>query len=205
MRDRYRMRTTAAARGSARCCKNSGCCSTPCWAPACWRARCWRAGTAICAGRSPSGSAGNMPCGPRPGPRNRHAAKKSDFLAIASHEIRTPLHAVAGMLELGLQQAAAGQDVQDPPEGGAWGGAGAAGSGSRHPGPGQNGSRQTGAIAAAGQSACARRVGGAALPQHGARQGLALRFEADPDGGTRTSWWMPCASGRFFPTCSVTR
>ncbi|WP_066639393.1 ATP-binding protein [Bordetella sp. H567] len=38
---------------------------------------------------------------------------KSDFLAIASHEIRTPLHAVAGMLELGLQEAAAGQDVQD--------------------------------------------------------------------------------------------
>ncbi|CAM3719958.1 histidine kinase [Bordetella sputigena] len=38
---------------------------------------------------------------------------KSDFLAVASHEIRTPLHAVAGMLELGLKEAAAGQDVQD--------------------------------------------------------------------------------------------
>ncbi|WP_427183846.1 ATP-binding protein [Bordetella bronchialis] len=38
---------------------------------------------------------------------------KSDFLAIASHEIRTPLNAVAGMLELGLKEAAAGQDVSD--------------------------------------------------------------------------------------------
>ncbi|OZI19896.1 hypothetical protein CAL26_20265 [Bordetella genomosp. 9] len=38
---------------------------------------------------------------------------KSDFLAVASHEIRTPLNAVAGMLELGLKEAAAGQDVQD--------------------------------------------------------------------------------------------
>ncbi|OZI61934.1 ATP-binding protein [Bordetella genomosp. 11] len=38
---------------------------------------------------------------------------KSDFLAVASHEIRTPLHAMAGMLELGLKEAAAGQDVQD--------------------------------------------------------------------------------------------
>jgi signal transduction histidine kinase/CheY-like chemotaxis protein/HPt (histidine-containing phosphotransfer) domain-containing protein len=38
---------------------------------------------------------------------------KSDFLAIASHEIRTPLNAVAGMLELGLKDAAAGRDVQE--------------------------------------------------------------------------------------------
>ncbi|ARP83106.1 hypothetical protein CAL12_21330 [Bordetella genomosp. 8] len=37
---------------------------------------------------------------------------KSDFLAVASHEIRTPLNALAGMLELGLKEAAAGQDVQ---------------------------------------------------------------------------------------------
>jgi signal transduction histidine kinase/CheY-like chemotaxis protein/HPt (histidine-containing phosphotransfer) domain-containing protein len=38
---------------------------------------------------------------------------KSDFLAIASHEIRTPLNAVAGMLELGMKEAAAGKDVQE--------------------------------------------------------------------------------------------